>query len=494
MARHQAAERELREREAAFLRARGAPGPLSTLRRDRAGVARSREGAAGAGVEPAGLAGVPGSVQVNDTVNVRVPDLRAPSLCTDFIPIRAVVRRVGSGSIWLEDVANPPPNLSGPDYESLGSQFDNMTLPTISNQFGEPTDVDENGRIVVVISQEVNRFGGVLGFVVTTDFFPSSGGTPGVNSCPSSNEGEFYYSVTPDPQGQITPTQGGQALEISLPAFRSLTPRLAAHEATHIIQLGRRLLETPGASALGTIWELEGQAVLAEEITGFTELGVGPRQNLGFQVAFDPAEVQPTDWFSNRFVDLAFYYGFQDETARAPGAPAACSWLGRQETSGPCNYGRLAYGPAWSFQRWVLDHYGSGFPGGEAELMRRLVQATVAGFPAFEQVLGEPAPPLLARWAASLYTDGRLPAGADPLLSFPSWDLRGIDENLFPTATLVPQSRSFFNLNLTQDVAAGSTLYMLLSGATQPSLAFRATSTTGDTLPGFMQVWVVRLP
>lgn len=489
MARHGAAERELREREAAFHRARGGPGALAPLR------ARAR-GAMGGDALPGGTAtsSVPGSVQVNDTVDVRIPDIRASSFCTSFIPIRAVVRRVGSGAIWLEDVANPPPGLSGSDYSALGGQFDNLTLPVLTDHFGEPTDVDGNGRIVVVISQEVNRFGGVLGFVVTTDFFPSTGGTPGVNSCPSSNEGEFYYSVTPDPQGQITPPSGAQPVQLSLADFRSLTPRLAAHEATHVIQFGRRLLETPDATGLGTVWELEGQAVVAEEVVGFADIGSGPRQNLGFQVAFDPNDTRETDWFSNAFVDLAVYYGFQSPTSRASGAPAGCSWLGRSETSGPCNYGRLAYGPSWSFQRWVMDHYGGGFAGGEAELQRRLVQSTAVGFAAFEQVLGEPVAPLLARWAAALYTDGRLPSNADPRLSFPSWNLREIDENLVETASLLPVSRSFGNVNVSQTVAAGSSLYLRVSGTSQPPWALRATDSEGGALPGHMQLWVVRLP
>ncbi len=486
MARHRVAERDLREREANFLRSQGMPGPRSAL--------RGPVEVDGSPEKRSAAASVPGTVQVNDTVDVRIPDLGASSFCTSFIPIRAVVRRVGSGAIWLEDVATPPPGLSGSDYAALGGQFDEQTLPVISEHFGEPTDIDGNGRIVVVISQEVNRFGGVLGFVVTTDFFPSTGGTPGVNSCPSSNEGEFYYTVTPDPQGQITPPAGAQPVQLSLSDFRSLTPRLAAHEATHVIQFGRRLLETPGATGLGTVWELEGQAVVAEEVVGYADIGSGPRRNLGFEVAFDPSESRLTDWFSNAFVDLAVYYGFQSPTSRASGAPAGCSWLGRVETSGPCNYGRLAYGPSWSFQRWVMDHYGSGFTGGEAELQRRLVQSTAVGFAAFEQVLGEPVAPLLARWAASLYTDGRLPSGADPRLSFPSWNLREIDGNLVETASLLPVSRSFGNVNVTQTVAAGSSFYLRVSGTTQPAWAFRVTAPEGGALPAHVQVWVVRLP
>ena len=488
--RHEAAERDLREREqdlvAGLLRSGALPLP-------RAGspVGRSVAASDGSTSAPAQVpAQVPASAQVGDTFTVNIPDIRpGVSFCQEAIPVQTVVRRIGSGSIWLEDVTNPTPGLSASDYTSLGIQLDDLTLPGLTDHFGAPTDIDANARLVIVISQQVNRFGGVLGFVVSSDFFPSTG----TNSCPASNEGEYYYSVTPDPNEQIPEPPSGNAVRLSLDEFRALTPRLAAHESTHIIQFGRRL-QTPGALSFASVWELEGQAVLAEEVIGFRALGLGPRQNLGLSVAFNTNEQSPTDWFSNAFVDLALYYGFESRDARVSEAPGACGWLGRREVSGPCDYGRLPYGVSWSFLRWLSDHRGDRFVGGEEEFHQRLVEATVAGFPALVQVLGEPIPPLLAYWAASLYTDGRLSPGSDPLLSFPSWDLRDIDSGLVATAHLQPVERGFEAFTLEQPVAAGSTLYTRLSGSGHPGFAFRAAGPGGMPLPGHMQLWVVRLP
>jgi hypothetical protein len=483
--RHEEAERHLREREQGLvsdlLRSGAAPLP-------RTGTRTMAAAGAPAGSDT-GPASVPASAQVGDTFTVNIPDIRpGVSFCQVGIPVRTVVRRIGSGSIWLEDVENPSQGLSSSDYTLLGNQFDELTLPGLTEQFGAPTDIDGNGRIVIVISQQVNRFGGIIGFVVSSDFFPSTG----ANSCPASNQGEYYYSVTPDPTGQIPEPPEGNAVRLSLEAFRSLTPRLAAHEATHIIQFGRRL-QTPGATSFASIWELEGQAVLAEEVIGLRALGLAPRQNLGLEVAFNTTEQSPTEWFANGFVDLAIYYGFESRESRKSQAPGACGWLGRREVSGPCDYGRLPYGVSWSFLRWLSDHRGDRFSGGEAELHQRLVEATVAGFPALVQVLGEPVPPLLAYWAASLYTDGRLPSGSDPLLSFPSWNLRAIDAGLVSTAHLQPVERGFEAFTLEQPVAAGSTLYTRISGGGHPGFAFRAASPAGTPLPSTMQLWVVRL-
>jgi hypothetical protein len=476
--RHHAAEARLRVEEQELLASR-----LATGIRGPAAQALAAEGPAA----------VPSNVQPGDTVQVKVPD-RSPGMnsCFDAVDVTAVVRWNGSGSIWLEDVTNPGGGLSGSDYAQLAGQFDSRILPVLVDHFGEPTDLDANGRIVILITQEVNRFGGILGFVSSADLFPASG----PNSCPASNEGEFYYSVTPDPDGVITPTSDRPSIQLTVAEFRSLTPQLAAHEAAHIIQLGRRLHLTPGAQEFPTIWELEGGATLAEEVVGFAELGLQPRQNHGFQVAWNPNETEPTTWFRNRFIDLALYYGFQTPEIRTPGAPAACGWLGldspAQTISGPCDYSRLPYGVAWSFLRWLLDHRGAAF-GGEEELNRRLVMATHGGFPGLEQVLGEPIPPLLARWAASLYADGRLPPGADPSLTFPTWNLRNIDQSLVATARLQPQPRGFGNFTGTQDVAAGSSHYMLVSGPTRPAHALRVRAASGGSLPPHMQLWVVRL-
>lgn len=475
--RHHAAEHRLREDEDRFLANR---------------LAGGGQAAALHALATGGPAAVPATVQPGDTVQVNVPDRRpGQNSCNDAIPITTIVRWNGSGSIWLEDVANPGGGLSPSDYQQLGSQLDNRILPVLSDHFGEPTDIDGNGRVVIVITQEVNRLGGILGFVASADLFPATG----PNSCPASNEGEFYYSVTPDPNGVIESPPDRQSVQLTVPEFRSLTPQLAAHEVTHIIQIGRRLF-TPGAQSFPAIWELEGGATLAEEIVGLSELGLSLRGNHGFQVAWNPDEVEPTTWFRNRFIDLALYYGFQTPETRASGAPGACGWLGldspSQTISGPCNYTRLPYGVAWSFLRWLMDHRGSAF-GGDQALNRQLVEATIAGFPAFEQVLGEPVPPLLARWAASLYTDGRLPVGASPELSFPTWNLRNIENALVATAQLQPQPRGFTNFTGTQEVAAGSSHYMRLSGPTRPGHALRVRTTAGENLPPHMQLWVVRL-
>lgn len=435
-----------------------------------------------------GPARVPANVRVGDTVSVNMPDIRpGVNFCQTGIPIRARVAHVGERSIWLFDVNNPPVDLQDAAMAALGSQFDQRILPALGESFGEPTDLDGNNRIVILATEQLNRIGNTLGFVVSSDFRPKS-------TCPASNFGEYYYTIAPDPNRTIEAPSGRQSIYWSVNQFIAETPRLAAHEITHVIQFGRRTAEGVG---FGQVWESEGQAVLAEEVAGFRELGLSARQNLGFTVAWNPDNLEnrtPTTWFRSRFIDLAVYYGFSTPEIRTLGAPGACTWL-RTTNTGPCDYGRLAYGVSWSFLRWVTDHRGGQFSGGANDLQRRLTTAPVSGFGAIEWALSEPVAPLLAYWAASLYTDGRLVGipGADPQLSFPSWDLRNIDTGLVVTARLEPARYGFGSFQFSQDLAAASTVYLHLSGTAGPGHATQIQGAAGTQLPTTAQVWIVRL-
>jgi hypothetical protein len=109
------------------------------------------------------------------------------------------------------------------------------------------------------------------------------------------------------------------------------------------------------------------------------------------------------------------------------------------------------------------------------------------------QVAGTDVIPLLAPWAASLYVDGRLLSG-DPRLSFPSWDLRDIEEGLIPEARLAPEERSFTSFQREAEVAAGSTTYQIFRASLgHPPFAVSALTPAGQELPATMQLWVVRL-
>lgn len=459
-------------------------------RRDVASIIRSGRHLVAATGEPpmgAGAAGqtVPSGVQEGDTIPVKVPDLNG-NICQDFQTVSTVVRRVGTRSVWLEDVANPSGGLTSGDYLSLSDDFDNEIFEELASYFGEPTDLDENDRVVITITRRLNEMrAGTLGFVVTTDFFPGEGG------CPSSNGGEFYYARAPDPDGTITDPDGDSRAYSRNDAL-SDAPLLLAHEVTHVVQFGRRLIENQ-LQSLEDLWIMEGQATLAEEAVGFRFTGLQSGSNLGDDVAFGSHDPRGSvEWFSNAFVDLAIFYGVafdgDNQPFRLEDAPQACAWLDFRSPE-PCISQRIGYGVTWSFLRWLSDHFAAD----EQDFQRRIVDSSTSGFGTLSEAIGTPVRPLLAPWAASLYTDERLPGG-DPLLSFPSWDLRRIEDRLIPQARLTPEERGFTSFQRDVEVAAGSTTYQIFrTSLSQPPFALSALTLTGQELPTAMQLWVVRL-
>jgi hypothetical protein len=418
---------------------------------------------------------VPPSVAVGDTVGIQV----VFSGCTATQPGAMEVRVISARSIVVTDLENPAGGYTQEELQGIASFIDDQIFARHEEHFGNFTDVDGNGRLVVVISKRVNDIGGVLGFVRGADFFSPQ-------SCPSSNAGEFLYLLAPDPDAPAN------SFLNKANALADL-PRLSAHEITHVVQVGRRILAgRPGLP----IWAVEGQAVLGEEITARGVLGFQGRENFGRSVATVAHGERGTFWFRNRFTDMLFYFGYASATERREGAPEGCGWLGREGSpagiSGVCNYNRLPYGPSWSFLRWVSDHFADRV-GGEPGFNRGIVSLPTASLETLGGFVEEDYRDLLAYWAASLYTDDRGP-GFEPRLTFPSWNLRDIENAFVATARLTPYEQGFSPFERELTLAAGSSAYLRVSGANQPGTAIQVRAASGAPLPATVQLWVVRLP
>jgi hypothetical protein len=459
LARHRTSELRYRAREVALARA------------GLASVEAMRRAGAGARLTPAAVP------QVGDRLPIRVPDHMGTNPCAEFVEVSGLVRYVGRQGIFVVDEANPSGGFSDAQLAELARSFDEDIHPVLVERFGAPLDMDGNGRVIVVLTRKLNEWlstAGVLGFVTSVDLVPRA-------TCPSSNHGEYYYSFAPDPAGELgTELSAADALE--------LERVLIAHETTHVIQFGRRAA-FPGATGHLPRWQAEGQAMLAEEVVSYRLRGRTTGANYGPDVLFDDDR---RSWHGSAFVDLFGYYGFRTPTLRVAGAPEQCSFLGAPEEGnrGPC-LGNMAYGVSWSFLRWLSDQFGPAV-GGEAALHRAIIESPNTGFATIERVVGEPRSRLLAWWAASLRVDDRL-AGADPRLSWSSWDLAGIEESVVETGRLSPRARGFSAFDDAIFVRAGSTAYYLLGGGGRPATSFRVRTLTSGAPPPEVQVWVVRL-
>jgi hypothetical protein len=426
---------------------------------------------------------VDSNVTVGDTIPVRVvlPDAIT---CNEYEEITTVVRAVGQRSIWLEDTDNPTGGYLQSHFGAFATQFDDVIYPANTTEFGPPTDGDDNARVVMVLTKEVNERGS-LGFTNSCDFSPRSA----TNEV--SNEGEFFYGEVPDPSGQY-----GDSVEVA--GALSLAPIIQAHELVHVIQLGQRAAV---GGAIPVIWMAEGQATLGEEIVGHFDEGRSTGQNLGLDIAFNEDDRTSTDWYSIFFFDLAWYFGWDpftnnDINGRVEEAPHECSFLDLGTNNpGPCVSGRESYGTPWSLLRWLSDQFGPTYGGGRGEpgLQQDIINSSTAtGFELLENLVGVAIDSLLAQWAAMLYVDDRI-GGTNPTLAMTSWNLFDIYDGLIEALHLQPERVLFGDFSNTAGVRGASTYYTLLSGVNRPSTAVWATDPSSQPLPGIMQLWVVRI-
>ncbi|MBI2615887.1 MAG: Ig-like domain-containing protein, partial [Gemmatimonadetes bacterium] len=244
---------------------------LERWRRYRAAEAKQRASDAqvfrqlAGGLQAPGLARAPAvvgpDVQVGDNIAIRVT---AGGGCTNYTEVNTAVRAKGTNGIFLEDLANPA-FYSADQFTAFRQQYDDKIYPADTTEFGAPADSDANGRIVIVVTKEVNKRGS-LGFTTSCDLFPRDANHP------ASNEGEFFYVAAPDPNGAAGPAY-------SLASATEDFPNIVAHESVHVIQFGRR--QAAGAAQFLDLWTAEGQAMLGEEIVGHAVLGNSVAANYG---------------------------------------------------------------------------------------------------------------------------------------------------------------------------------------------------------------------
>ena len=427
---------------------------------------------------------VDGTENVGDQKEFRVRRLGRD--CSEVATglVTAELRAKTSTSMWWIDVDNPVGGFSTTQLEELGAVFDDFIYATEVAEYGPVTDLDGNGRIVIVMTKQINNDNTegpqTIGFVNPCDFI-----TRGVDGIHTSNEGEYFYALAPDPDSVL-----GQLADPD--AYLRFLPLVIAHEFTHIFQFGRRIVSTT-ATDLMAIFISEGQATISEEIVGHSILANGARQNLDVRVAFDLDSLQAFPWYLNPWVDMAYYFGWpaDREATRVEGAPQECTWIA-SDSNHPCGGRPLWYGVTWSLLRWISDQYGDVL-GGEAAFQTAIIDGDRAGFENLADILGSEVDleDLLAQWSATLYMDDR--PGAVAPLTLSSWNLRSVADGLVETAWLHPTAHEFVDFADDVTIRDPSTAYFLIGGSGSPqSYTLRVGATGGGDLSATLQVWLVR--
>ncbi len=350
----------------------------------------------------------------------------------DFDRITATLKFVGANTLLYVDNAAPASGLSQADLDFLGELYDRRLYDADVDFFGEPTDVDGNAKVIVLLTPTVNALtprdatGVIIGFFFGLDLFSPS--TPSCADCRFSNGGEVFYGFVPDPDGQFSDARTRQRVI-------ELLPGVMVHETQHMISFRYKVFEN-NLPFLETLWLSEALAHAAEELGGdLVDAGGDP----------DLAD----DLYSANFGRAARYLVAPDSFSLT-------------STSGTGKLGER--GAWWLFVRWVADQYGD-------LIFRNLTQAAENGFQNVETQTGESFFRLFADWAVAMWADDQSVTNLAARYQVPKWQLRSIiriDDGGGPVYALQPRQetfQSFRSANITRFLAGSSPFYVELDAA-----------------------------
>ena len=250
------------------------------------------------------------------------------------------------------------------------------------------------------------------------------------------------------------------------------------------------------------VWEMEGQATLAEELAGHATLGNAAFQNDGADVAFGPGGAA---WYEDEILKLATYYGDLGGGVQLPDAPDECTVYGSTNLPVPCDVAAF-YGASWILQRYINDQYGPGYPGGVAQLTRDWVAKNLqmSGTANIAALLGVDYDSLFVRFATALALDdqdnGTGTAWIPAAFRITSWNSASLADFL-ATHNLgwlqAPAMPFATGDGGTRGVRGGSTAYTTLqAAASHAAAAFRVFNPiTGAPVDASLrpELWVVRV-
>ncbi len=475
----------------------------------RTGAAAARA-AAGSGTAQARLAGVPSTGDELEFIMPVGEDLSLSCTNTEKI-LQAEIRSVGEHFVIARDMQGTD-SFSAGDYAAIQAVLDDVIHPVDTEYFGETSDIDENERVIVLITEEVNKLTELTDTLIFLGFFlPSDLANP--VDCPASNAGEIVYLRAPDPDGEFGEET---SVERAIDILKSTT----SHEFQHLINSVQRfILGNSQFAASDDVWLNEGLSHLAEELVGLAVTGFSVRANLGIDAA-----VSDVDAFNTFLIENFFNIG-----ATASSDEGCDGWMVDPESSIAINSPAIGNPPGcgsltmrgWSylFLRWLGDHFGPAgngvIPGSnEQEFFRELtrggpthltgpanIEQAVAAFggdESWEELLAD----FLLMVAVDDLTGANLPARSQ----LRTWDLRdlfrGLNENTgtgpaFPQPyPLKVEAVLFDDVDLSFSVRSASAKYFtLLATTTTPDYVIRITDQAGEPLRANVrpQVTVVRL-
>ena len=403
---------------------------------------RSAPGDVGATVRTSVQVAGPCGTNVGDTISLKIPNAATTNLCSNFIPTKAVVASVSRRAIIAIDTLDGNYQQVFPKavLDSIANEFDAITYPTDSAYYNKPTDIDNNQRIVMLFSGQINKLtpantqgGFVGGFFFAGDLFPSTGTQPGT-FCPQSNRREIFYLLSPDPSGKFGNVR-------SAGSVRQGTRGTIAHEFQHMINAGNRFFD-PAVSEFESTWLDEALAHFAEDAVGRAVRGFGDLQTLTFN------DVLPCNTPCSQANDFNAFF-FQN-LARLT------YWMEKPDqyaaTMTMADTSLAVRGAAWALVRYAADNYSASDP---RAFTRRLAAGPDTGVVNFAAATGASIDDVESGWLVSMYSDHQGIPGLAAKYQYKSYNFQSV---MPPVAKAVLSQQDATYPLAVQVIGSGSTI------------------------------------
>ncbi len=399
-----------------------------------------------------GLAGarVVANVEVGDRRDFVACDKIGCNLTADFPPVRAEAMYVGTRATIYLDLDAPAAGFATADFAEIGALFDEQLYDVGTRAYGAESDVDGNGLVTILMTPVVNGLTPIDSCEVSfvTGFFFSIDLNPVFSGDPRSNQGEVFYALVPDPDGEFGCDHQVDRVKRSIPVT-------FVHEFQHMISYHQHVLLRGGTAEIK--WLNEAMSHVAEELAALRFLDLSDSTRF------------------NRFAigNLANAYDYLENASAT-----ALLW---EEGSGEL----IQRGAGWLFLRWMADQFGEG-------VLRRLSETELTGAANVEAAVGEPFGRLLTDWFLSNWVSD-LPGFATPdRLRYTTWQFRTTYASLNEQAPDVfPDPFPIVPITFSTDTPFGRTgtlrsgsgdYYILNQGPGSPGRALEFVSPSGQPL------------
>ena len=353
--------------------------------------------------------------QVGSRCNFQVIDRN-----DDFQSVTAELKAISTRALIYQDINAPANGLTTENFQTLGATFDDPIYSAVTTAFGTPSDIDSNGRVIILLTPIVNQMtdrgasGFIAGFFYGCDLV-------GRSLCTGTNSAEMFYTMVADPTGVHSDSRTAQSV------LNSLAPVLG-HEFQHMINFGQR-------QSTDALWLSEGMAHHAEDVVADVYASRGDATNAG-----------------------RFRVQNYTRATRYLRDPSFTSLIAENGT------GTLEMrGAAWLFVKYLVGQHGT-------QILRSLTQSNQSSVTNVVQQTGRSWSSLMANFAVALYADDApelVGATVRPEYTFPNINLRSsiIDAGGYP---LRPSVQAFSDFVISEPLPASSQFYLRLNAGTNP--------------------------